>query len=306
MQFSVRADKKSLALLRMRFRSRRRAHHYLTMRRVFKISLGILAALAAVGVAAWTRVHPSNERSWIPQQAVLPSASFNGNTVHVTGIRNFDYEAPGQFTPAYYDRTFDLDMIESALFVLTPFSERWRGPAHSFVSFGFADSQFVAISVEARREPDETYDALTGLLKRFELLYVIGDERDLIGSRARFETTPVYVYPIRARKERIRQVFVDMLERANSLRAQPEFYNTITNNCTSNVVPHVNDVAPRRVPGGIKTILPGYTDEVAHRLGLIDTDLELEEARKRFRVNEGARRYADDPAFSIRIREPAA
>jgi len=157
--------------------------------------------------------------------------------------------------------------------------------------------------VEAGREPGETYDALTGMLKRFELLYVIGDERDLIGGRARFSDMPVYVYPIRAKPERIRQVFVEMLERANGLRSDPEFYNTLTNNCTSNVVRHVNDVAPRRVPGGIKTILPGYTDEVAHRLGLIDTDLKLEDARSRFRVNERARTHAADPDFSLRIRQ---
>src|SRR5688572_29759077 len=119
MLFSVRADKKSLARRRMRFRSLSRARHYLTMRRVFRISVGIVAALTAVGAVAWARVHPSNERSWIPQQAVLPTASFNGSGVFVTGIRNFDYEAPGRFTPAYYDRTFDLDKIESAWFVLT-------------------------------------------------------------------------------------------------------------------------------------------------------------------------------------------
>lgn len=276
------------------------------MRRALGLSLLFLPAAAIVaGAGAWASVHPTNERTWITQQAVLPSVSFESNFAHVKGIRNFGYEAPARFTPEYYDRSFDLDKLTSAWFVLTPFSERWRGPAHSFVSFGFADSQFVAISVEARREPGETYHALTGLLKRFELLYVIGDERDLIGSRARFDETPVYVYPIRARPERIRQVFVEMLQRANGLRSDPEFYNTLTNNCTSNVVRHVNDVAPRRVPGGIKTILPGYTDEVAHRLGLIDTELGLMQARERFRVNERARRYSNDPAFSLRIREPA-
>jgi len=276
------------------------------MRRALGLSLLVVPAAAMIaGAFAWARVHPTNERTWITQQAVLPSVSFEGNFAHVKGIRNFSYEAPARFTPAYYDRSFDLGKLTSAWFVLTPFSERWRGPAHSFVSFGFADSQFVAISVEARREPGENYDALTGLLKRFELLYVIGDERDLIGSRARFDETPVYVYPIRARPERIRQVFVEMLQRANGLRSDPEFYNTLTNNCTSNVVRHVNDVAPHSVPGGIKTILPGYTDEVAHRLGLIDTELGLMQARERFRVNERARRYSNDPAFSLRIREPA-
>jgi hypothetical protein len=270
--------------------------------RARKFLIGAAAAVAAM-VAAWASVRPTNDRRWIPEQAVLPAVRFEGNVAHVSGIRDFAYTARTTFTPAYYDRSFDLDRLTSAWFVLTPFSKRWRGPAHSFVTFGFADSQFVSISVEARREPGETYGALTGLFKQFELIYVIGDERDLIGQRAAFDSTPVYLYPIRGRPERIRAVFVEMLERANGLRANPEFYNTLTNNCTSNVVRHVNDVAPRTVPGGLKTILPGYTDEVAHRLGLIDTELDLEGARARFEINARARKYIGDPAFSVKIRE---
>jgi hypothetical protein len=247
---------------------------------------------------------PSGDRDWIPEQAVLPEASIEGPTVRVRNVRSFAYTARASFTPRYSDRTFDLDKLTSVWYVLTPFNESWRGPAHSFVSFGFADSQFVAISVEARREPGETYDAFTGLFNRFELMYVIGDERDLIGQRAAFDSDRVYLYPVKANRDRMRAMFVAMLERANKLRTEPEFYNTITNNCTSNVVAHVNQVAPRTVPSGIKTILPGYTDEVAHRLGLIDTDLNLDLARERYLINARARRFLNDPQFSLRIREP--
>jgi hypothetical protein len=92
-----------------------------------------------------------------------------------------------------------------------------------------------------------------------------------------------------------------MLERAESLRTRPEFYNTWSSNCTSNIVKHVNTIVPNRVPGGIKTILPGFTDEVALRLGLIDARMPLEEVRRRFRINERARRH-DDSTFSRGIR----
>ena len=155
-----------------------------------------------------------------------------------------------RFTPAYDDRAYDLDKLESVWFIVTPFSTHWRGPAHTFVSFGFSDSQYVAISVEARREPGESYGPLTGLFKQFELIYVIGDERDLIGSRAAYGGYDVYLYPIRTTRERIRALFLEMLARSNALATQPEFYNTLTNNCTSNVVDHVNHIAPRRVPRG--------------------------------------------------------
>ena len=108
-------------------------------------------------------ISPSNDREWKTEHAVMPSAEFNGPSVHVKNIRNFSYRSGGEFTPAYQDRIFDLDKIESVWFVLSPFVPGWRGPAHGFLSFGFADSQFVSISVEARKEPGESYSILKGL-----------------------------------------------------------------------------------------------------------------------------------------------
>ncbi len=271
-----------------------------------RVVLASLAVGLAGGAVARASVRPSNARRWVPEQAAMPSAHFDGHVVRVDSVRNFAYTARARFTPAYETRTYDLDKLAGVWFVLTPFSRTWRGPAHSFLTFGFADSQYVSISVEARREPGETYGPVAGLFREFELIYVVGDERDVIGQRAAFEDYPVYMYPIRASRDRVRRVFVEMLRRADRLRERPEFYDTFANNCTSNVIAHVNRVAPHTVPGGIKTILPGYTDEVALRLGLIDTRLPLEAARERFRVNAAARRWIGSPDFSRRIRSEAA
>ena len=261
-----------------------------------------VTALLAAAVVSLAREHPRSDRTWVPQQAVMARADTRGDSVFVHRLRNFSYTAEEEFTPAYDDRAYDLNKLESVWFVVTPFSKHWRGPAHTFVSFGFADSQYVAISVEARREPGETYSPLTGLFRRFEVIYVVGDERDLIGSRAVYGGYDVYLYPIRTSRERIRAMFVEMLARANALATKPEFYNTLTNNCTSNVVDHVNHIVPHAVPHGIKTILPGYADEVAYSLGLIDNSISLAEARRRYRVNGQARRFATSPEFSKAIR----
>jgi len=273
-----------------------------TGRLVAKVAAVTLGALIVVGGIALALARPRADRRWVPQHAVMAHAEVRGNTVQLHRLRNFSYTAEEQFTPEYDDRTYDLDKLETAWFIVTPFSKHWRGPAHTFVSFGFADSQYVSISVEARREPGETYGGVTGLFKQFELIYVIGDERDLIGSRAVFGDYDVYLYPIRTSRERMRAMFVEMLERSNALATKPEFYNTLTNNCTSNVVDHVNHIAPHAVPHGLKTILPGYADEVAYSLGLIDNALSLDEARRRYHVNAQAQRFASDPEFSRRIR----
>jgi hypothetical protein len=263
-----------------------------------------LAALAGASAIALSADHPRSDRPWVPQQAVMARAEIRGDSVHIHRLRNFSYTAEEEFTPAYEDRGYDLNKLESVWFVVTPFSRAWRGPAHTFVSFGFADSQYVGISVEARRERGETYGPVSGLFRRFELMYVVGDERDLIGSRAAFGDYDVYVYPIRTSRERIRALFIEMLGRSNALADRPEFYNTLTNNCTSNVVDHVNHLVPHAVPHGIKTALPGYADEVAYSLGLIDNSISLAEARRRYRVNDRARQFAHSPEFSRRIRTP--
>ena len=276
-------------------------------RRLFRsAALGAFALGAALAVASVLRERPRAEREWVPLHAIAPGVRVENDLVHVSGVRAFTFEGRDDFTPAWGQRTYDLDKLTGVWFVLAPFDSGWRGPAHSFVTFGFADSQFVSISVEARREQGETYGMVAGLLRRFELLYVVGEERDLIGQRAAFGDGPVYLYPVRATPEKRRAAFVAMLERASQLRAEPEFYNTLTNNCTSNVLRHVNEVAPNTVPGGWRTVLPGYTDEVAHELGLLDTELDIARARERFRINAQARRWLHDPAFSLRIREAAS
>jgi hypothetical protein len=259
--------------------------------------------LGALGAAMLSAMEPRSDRDWVQQQAVLPAARYDGHLVHIANVRRFDFTAADRFTPGYENRIYDLDKLEAVWFVLTPFYDIWRGPAHSLVTFGFSDSQYVSISVEARRERGEEYGPLAGLFNRYELMYVIGDERDVIGQRAIFQEYPVYLYPVRAPREKIRAVFVEMLERANALREKPEFYNTVTNNCTSNIVDHVNRVASRPIPGGFKTMLPGYIDEVALRLGLLDSDLDLARVRERYRINDRARRHGADSAFSLRIRE---
>lgn len=265
--------------------------------------MGAIALLAAaVALVAWIGVAPSHDRVWLASQAVLPRIDFEGDVVHVRGVRNFAYRSAEDFTPSHDDRSYDLRLIESVWFGVSPFSASWRGPAHVFLAFSFADSQHVAISVEARREVGEEYSVLKGMLRRYELIYVVGDERDIIGLRTVVWGDPVHFYPTRATPDQARRIFVRMLERAEGLRRNPEFYNTVTNNCTSNIVAPVNEIATDRVRFGLDVLLPGYSDRRAHRMGLLDTDLALDDAREAFLINERARASIDGPDFSARIR----
>lgn len=264
----------------------------------------VAVIVLAVFVSASVFLHPSNDRRWSAGQERMPTAQIIGNQVAIHNVRDFAYAPDETPTPRYEDRAYDLDKLQTVWFILAPFSRENRGPAHTFLSFGFADSQYVAISVEARRENGENYSILKGLLRQYELMYIIGDERDLIGLRANIRHDDVYLYPIHTTPAAARALFVRMVERANALNAQPEFYNTLTNNCTTNILHHVNSISPHRIPYGKEVLLPGYADELAQKLGLLDTSLPLDEARRRFLINERARKYADDPFFSAKIRNP--
>jgi hypothetical protein len=262
----------------------------------------MVALPAVVAATGWASIRPSHERAWMPEHARLPHAEIDGARVRIHDVRAFRYDAAGAPLPAYETRTVDLDALETVWFVLTPFERERRGPAHAFLSFGFADSQHIAISVEARREAGEAYSLAGGLLKRFELAYIIGDERDLIGNRVLVQDDDVYVYPIRATRAQVRTLFVDMIEAANRLYERPAFYGTLRRNCTTVILEHVNRIATRRIRYGPRVLLPGHSDELALELGLIDTDLSIDAARERFRVNERVERYAEDPLFSLLIR----
>ncbi len=275
----------------MRSDSRRRAG-------LWRISAILLLAAALV----YALIEPSTTRDWNPDQRVMPLAVFRGQYVDVSNIRNIEYRSTDDYTLRHYNQTFDLDALRSLWFVVEPF-HGMEGPAHTLMSFGFADDAYVAISVEIRKEKGEKFSPLLGILKRYELMYVVADERDVIKLRSNFRKDDVFLYPIRTTAERRRQMFVEMLERANRLAQHPEFYNTLTNTCTTNIVRHVNTISAGRVPWSYKVLLPAYSDELAYDLGLIDTTLPLDEARRRFRINDRAARYADDPAFSRRIRE---
>lgn len=274
------------------------------MKQIFKKILWGILWLIVLFVIFYTilviTVRPSNDRDWSTDLATLPYAEFNDNLVTVHNIRNFTYRDILDFTPAYYDKTFDLNKIKSVDFIVEPFSGL---AAHTFVAFGFEDGSYVDISIEVRREKGEFFNAFKGLFRKFELTYVVSDEHDVLKLRTNFRKDDVYLYPIATSKEKARALFVDMLTRANDLREHPEFYNTFTNNCTSNIVRHANTITPHKVPFSYKYFFPKFADELALEVGLISDKGTIEEVRQKHNITPAALKNGDNPAFSRVIRE---
>jgi hypothetical protein len=244
---------------------------------------------------------PSNDRDWVPEQQVLAYADLDGDLVRVHNVRNCEFFSYRDCIVEHYDKTYDLSKLQTVDFIMVPFNEN-RAIAHTMLSFGFEGGEYLGVSVEVRLEKGETYDPAIGLFSQFELIYVVADERDLIPVRAEHRNCDVFVYRTTSTPEQARRLFVDVMKRVNHLRDHPEFYDTLSNNCTTNIVRHINTLAPDRVPYDYRVLLPGFADSLAHELGLIDNSVPLVEARRRARINERVARFKDDPHFSQRIR----
>jgi len=265
-----------------------------------RVALAFLWTGGAV-LGAWAFVLPSADRPWAFDVARLARAEFDGDRVTLRGFRRARWETPERAVLTFSDETLDLGDLVSVDFMVEPFSS-FEGAAHTLLTFGFRDGRRVAISAELRKERGEHFDPLAACFRRYELCYVVGDEQDLIHLRTNVRKDRVYLYPVRATPEQRGRLFTGMLRRANDLRTTPEFYNTLTNTCTTSIVRHVEELAPGTVPLSWRVLLPGYADELAYDLGLLDTDLPFAEAKRRFRVDEIARGGGNGPDFSVRIR----
>lgn len=267
-----------------------------------------LLALAALALACATSAAEAQLRGdlpWSPDQAVLPDADFHGDAITIQNIRNCEYRSTTDYTVRYYNRTIQFWQVQSVDFVVVPFKET-PTLAHTMLSFGINDGSYIGVSIEIRKRQGDMYSPLLAALPMYDLMYVVGDERDLIRLRTNFRLDGVYVYPTIATPAAAQRLFVSMMRRVDKLAREPEFYNTVTNNCTTNIRRHINEISPRQIPYDYRVLLPGLSDRLAYDLGLINTTDSFEVARDKARVNYLANLYQDAPDFSQRIREGRA
>jgi hypothetical protein len=262
----------------------------------------IFSAAFLLLVAWWWTIPPMQDRDWAPEYARLPHATIKGDLVTIHNIRNFDYRTETDFTPRYYDKTFNLQELDS----VDLFAVYWMGDAiaHTIVSFGFSGKDFLAVSIETRRERPEGYSSIAGFFKQYELFYVVADERDLIRLRTNYRKDPpedVYVYRTVAPAANARRIFMDYIREINSLAEKPAFYNTLTTNCTTSILTHTR-VNPGHLPLSWKVLLSGYVPEYLYENRRIDTSLPFEELKRRSHINAAAQAADQAPDFSQRIR----
>jgi len=253
-----------------------------------------------LGVVAWSlSISPSHDRPWRPEVAVMPRATIDGDRVRITGVRNFDYRSLNDFTVRYEEREVELSHLTGLDFFVSYWSEGLVG--HTFLSFIFDNAPPLSISIETRPEVGEGFNPIASLFKQFELIYVVGDERDLVRVRTNYRKETVYLYRLNSSPDDVRGLLMVYLKRINELADRPEFYHLLSNSCTINIIRYMN-AAGRAGRFDIRHLLNGMIDSYLYHSGRVDTTLPFDELRRRSRINEAAEAADDAPDFSDRIR----
>lgn len=263
----------------------------------------VFAGLFLAVLASYLAIQPSFDRPWQASVAVLPEVFVDGDRVIFKNFRNFDYRTTDDFTMRYESR----EVLLSHLTSLDFFVSYWiPGPiAHTFVSFNFDNAPPVCISIEARRKIGQGFDPLSSLFKQFGLIYVVGDERDVVRVRTNFRHEDVFLYRVQTSPEKARGLFLVYLDRINELAARPEFYHLLSNSCTINIVRYARLVGKiTRLDIGF--LFNGYSDRALYRAGLLDTTLPFPQLRQRAWINKLAQAAGDTPDFSQQIRASLA
>lgn len=264
------------------------------------LKVGFTAGWFLVVLSWWLSLAPSNHRDWQPDVALLAYADIDETRVTLHNIRNCQYRTETDFDVRHYDQSFNLDDLRTAdLFLVY-----WGSPniAHTMVSFGFTGDRYVCFSIETRKEQGESYSAVRGLFRQFELVYVVGDERDLVRLRTNYRKgEEVYLFRLNGTAEQARQLFSEYLHRLNSLHENPEWYSAVTQNCTTSI--RAQRAASDRAPWDWRMLANGHGDELLYERGLINTRLPLPELKRRCHINQRAKAADQAEDFSTRIRQ---
>lgn len=261
--------------------------------------VAVFGAFALV-LAWWFTLKPSNDRQWQPDVAQTPRAEINGDEVTLHNVRNCDYRTETDFTPRWETRTVRLSQITGIDMAINYWGSPWM--AHPIVSFQFADAPPLCFSIETRKEIGESYSAIGGIYRQFELIYIVSDERDVIRVRTNFRKgEDVYLYRLTITPEQARGRFLEYVNTLNNLHAKPRWYNAITTNCTTTI--RAQHPAGKRLPWDWRMLLNGKGDEMMFERGALAAGgLAFADLKNQALINPAAQAAGDAPDFSHRIR----
>jgi len=253
----------------------------------------------------WLSLQPSNERPWQNDVSQLAWAEVHGDQVVIHNVRSCDYRTEFDYSCRWETRAFDLSQLRG----LDAYIVNWGSPwiAHTMLSFQFGEDQYIAFSIETRKVTGQSYSAVAGFFRQYELIYIVSDERDVVRLRTNYRKgEDVYLYHLTGGPVLARRRFLEYVKSMNKLYERPEWYNAFSRNCTTSIFSQ-REAKPgeylKFTPWDWQVLLNGKLDEFAYREGTLAGNLPFEELKRRAYINPAARAADKDPDFSRRIRE---
>jgi hypothetical protein len=269
--------------------------------RPFWRKLGAFAILFGVVLGWWLTIKPTEGRAWQPDVTRRAWADIQGDEITLHDVRNCDYRTETDYTPRWEARVVHLSNLTGVDLAINFWGSPWI--AHPIASFQFADSLPVAMSIETRKAIGQSYSALRGFYRQYELIYIPADERDVIRLRTNYRGEEVYLYHITVSSARARAIFLEYLQRLNELHERAEFYNAVTDNCTTNIrAANIAAEHGKVPPWNWRVLLNGKMDELLYARGFIDRSVPLAELKARSFFNARAKAAGASPDFSQLIR----
>lgn len=236
-----------------------------------------------------------------PQQVVLPPyktyqrparmVSANDEAIVMTDVRwGAKPGASGQ-DPQFNWETVTIrpDLLEKVYFVRKPFPpEKLAG--HSLFLFTFkpggcvssrgSHAKGIVLSIEAYQRIGQTYSIAKGLKRLFGTVWIVASWEDYTALNCDLGNSRLIPFPVLLSRAQSVQLLRDTLREA-AVNRTGEYYHTITNNCTNNLIVLLNRVLPKKIkmwwiPSlvyNLRATMPGYVPALLTKKGILGPPL---------------------------------
>ncbi len=256
------------------------------------------AVLPLLVIAWWFTITPSNNADWQTSWAKMPAVEVKNNILSIQNIRNFNYSSENDYDAKYISGDYDLDKLDKVMLILS----YWDGNtavAHTILDFGFNDGRWLVISSETRLKNGQQQTALGGLFKQYGSLFIIGTEADLLMLRTNYRKEQVYMYQLRITPDECRMLLLDLVNRSNKLITHPQFYNTVTSNCMTSLVPSMRKVAHNKdVFKDIRFLKNGYSDQIIYEQNIKSKEISYKQFRQEHYISPTMQTVTDRDKYS--------